>query len=257
MKWILGLSRYPVFQPQNTPNTRKRILSPIMPCFRGFGVFRGSLIFGDKSQYMVAAPSSRVGRGESEGKSRVRLIVFSPDVANCRQTVDALLAPLPPLGSGWLRFGSRRFAIPGRSHLSPDGGGPYSPRFHRLAADGYDSTADDSPSPDVATCRQTVEALLAPHHRLAADDYDSTADDSPSPDVATCRQTVEALLATHHRLAADGYDSKADDSRSPAVATCRQTAEALLAPLSTDWQRMATGNDPKEKGLLLPTPLSR
>jgi hypothetical protein len=188
MKWILGLSRYPVFQPQNTPNTRKRILSPIMPCFRGFGVFRGSLIFGDKSQYMVAAPSSRVGRGESEGKSRVRLIVFSPDVANCRQTVDA---------------------------------------------------------------------LLAPHHRLAADDYDSTADDSPSPDVATCRQTVEALLATHHRLAADGYDSKADDSRSPAVATCRQTAEALLAPLSTDWQRMATGNDPKEKGLLLPTPLSR
>ena len=177
MKWILGLSRYPVFQPQNTPNTRKQIFE--MP--------------------------------------------RSPNVATCRQTVDALLAPLPPLGSGWLRFGSRRFAIPGRSHLSPDGGGPYSPRFHRLAADGYDSTADDS----------------------------------PSPDVATCRQTVEALLATHHRLAADGYDSKADDSRSPAVATCRQTAEALLAPLSTDWQRMATGNDPKEKGLLLPTPLSR
>jgi hypothetical protein len=228
----LGLSRYPVFQPQNTPNTRKRILSPIMPCFRGFGVFRGSLIFGDKSQYMVAAPSSRVGRGESEGKSRVRLIVFSPDVVNCRQTVDALLAPLPPLGSGWLRFGSRRFAIPGRSHLSPDGGGPYSPRFHRLAADGYDSTADDSTSPDVATCRQTVEALLAPHHRLAADDYDSTADDSPSPDVATCRQTVEALLATHHRLAADGYDSKADDSRSPAVATCRQTVDKH--PVSRD-----------------------
>ena len=25
--------------------------------------------------------------------------------------------------------------------------------------------------------------------------------------VATCRQTVEALLAPHHRLAADGYDS--------------------------------------------------
>jgi hypothetical protein len=31
-----------------------------------------------------------------------------------------------------------------------------------LAADGYDSAADDSPSPDVATCRQTVDALLAP-----------------------------------------------------------------------------------------------
>ena len=26
----------------------------------------------------------------------------------------------------------------------------------------------------VATCRQTVDALLAPHHRLAADGYDST-----------------------------------------------------------------------------------
>jgi hypothetical protein len=169
----------------------------------------------------------------------------SPNVATCRQTVDALLAPLPPLGSGWLRFGSRRFAFPGRSHLSPDGGGPYSPRFHRLAADGYDSTADDSPSPDVATCRQTVEASLAPHHRLAADDYDSTADDSPSLDVATCRQTVEALLATHHRLAADGYDSKADDSRSPAVATCRQTVEALLA---THHRLAANGYGKRAKG---------
>ena len=29
---------------------------------------------------------------------------LSPDVATCRQTVEALLAPLPPLGSGWLRF---------------------------------------------------------------------------------------------------------------------------------------------------------
>ncbi len=41
------------------------------------------------------------------------------------------------------------------------------------------------------------------------------------------------------------------------VATCRQTVEAFLAPPSTAWQRMATGNDPKEKGLLLQTPLSR
>ena len=28
-----------------------------------------------------------------------------PPVATCRQTVEAFLAPLPPLGSGWLRFG--------------------------------------------------------------------------------------------------------------------------------------------------------
>jgi hypothetical protein len=40
-----------------------------------------------------------------------------------------------------------------------------------LAADGYDSVRSHL-SP-VATCRQTVEALLAPYHRLAADGYDS------------------------------------------------------------------------------------
>jgi len=50
----------------------------------------------------------------------------------------------------------------GRSHLSPDGGGVTRAAVHRLAADGYDSTADDSGSSDVATCRQTVKALLAP-----------------------------------------------------------------------------------------------
>ena len=44
--------------------------------------------------------------------------------------------------------------------------------------------------------------------------------------------------------------------RQTAVATCRQTVETLLAPLSTAWQRMATVKEPKEKGLLLPTPLS-
>jgi len=51
---ILGLSRYPVFEPQNTPNTRKRILAPAMPCFRVFGVFRGSLLFGDKIEDAIA-----------------------------------------------------------------------------------------------------------------------------------------------------------------------------------------------------------
>ena len=54
------------------------------------------------------------------------------------------------------------------------------------------------------TCRQTVEAFLAPHHRLAADGYEEP--------VATCRQTVEAFLTPHHRLAADGYEEP--------VATC-------------------------------------
>ena len=49
-----------------------------------------------------------------------------------------------------------------RSHLSPDGGGVTRAAVHRLAADGYDLAADDSRFPAVATCRQTVEALLAP-----------------------------------------------------------------------------------------------
>jgi hypothetical protein len=34
---------------EHTEHT-ETILAPVMPCFRGFGVFRGSLIFGDKSE---------------------------------------------------------------------------------------------------------------------------------------------------------------------------------------------------------------
>jgi hypothetical protein len=52
---ILGLSRYPVFSPQNIPNTRKRILPPVMPCFRVFGVFRGSDLRNDGSYYLLVA----------------------------------------------------------------------------------------------------------------------------------------------------------------------------------------------------------
>ena len=48
----------------------------------------------------------------------------------------------------------QRSHLPGRSHLSPDGGGVSRAAVHRLAADGYGL--------GVATCRQTVEALLAP-----------------------------------------------------------------------------------------------
>ena len=103
--------------------------------------------------------------------------------------------------------------FPGRSHLSPDGRAATRAAVHRLAADGYDSTADNSGSPDVATCRQTVEALLAPL---------STAWQR----MATIRQrTIRFLGRSHlspdgggvtraavHRLAADVYDSAADDS---------------------------------------------
>jgi hypothetical protein len=48
----------------------------------------------------------------------------------------------PPLGSRWLRLGSRRFTFPRRSHLSPDGGGFTRAAVHRLAADGYRLAAD-------------------------------------------------------------------------------------------------------------------
>ena len=48
----------------------------------------------------------------------------------------------------------QRSHLPGRSHLSPDGGGVSRAAVHRLAADGYGL--------GVATCRQTVEALIAP-----------------------------------------------------------------------------------------------
>ena len=32
-------------------------------------------------------------------------------VATCRQTVEAFLAPLPPLGSGWLRRAERLYSV--------------------------------------------------------------------------------------------------------------------------------------------------
>jgi hypothetical protein len=73
---------------EHTEHT-ETILAPFMPCFRGFGVFRGSQIFGDKSRYMVAAPASRVGRGGVRGRIALKLFGFSPAVATCRQTVEA------------------------------------------------------------------------------------------------------------------------------------------------------------------------
>jgi death-on-curing protein len=83
------------------------------------------------------------------------------DVSFIENDEYALLALPPPLGSRWLRFESRRCAFPRRSHRSPDGGGATRTAVHRLAADGYDAKAAYARSPDVATGRQTVEALLA------------------------------------------------------------------------------------------------
>ena len=57
-------------------------------------------------------------------------------VATCRQTVEGFSRRRPPLGSGWLR-GCGWFGFPGRSHLSPDGGGLARAAVHRLAAGGY------------------------------------------------------------------------------------------------------------------------
>ncbi len=38
-----------------------------MSYFRGFGVFRGSLLFGDKSEYVVAAPQYRAAAKTAMG----------------------------------------------------------------------------------------------------------------------------------------------------------------------------------------------
>ena len=40
---------------------------PVMSSFRVFGVFRGSLLFGDKSEYVVAAPQYRATANTSMG----------------------------------------------------------------------------------------------------------------------------------------------------------------------------------------------
>jgi hypothetical protein len=58
--------------------------------------------------------------------------------------VEALLAPL---STAWQRMSTirqRTIRFLGRSHLSPDGGSVTRAAVHRLAADGYDSAADDS-----------------------------------------------------------------------------------------------------------------
>jgi hypothetical protein len=51
---ILGLSRYPVFftteHTEHTETNSRTVLS----CFRVFGVFRGSLLFGDKIEDVIA-----------------------------------------------------------------------------------------------------------------------------------------------------------------------------------------------------------
>ena len=71
-------------------------------------------IFGDKSEYVVAAPQYRAAANTAMGWKNSNLrtemtrllrragISDWPAVATCRQTVEALLAPPPPLGSGWL-----------------------------------------------------------------------------------------------------------------------------------------------------------
>ncbi len=86
-------------------------------------------IFGDKSEYVVAAAQYRAAANTAMGWKNSNLrtemtrllrragVSGWPPVAlaTCRQTVEVLLTRRPPLGSGWLRVA--------RSHLSPDGGG--------------------------------------------------------------------------------------------------------------------------------------
>jgi hypothetical protein len=185
---IVGLSRYPFFnhrtrRTHGNESSHRDAMLPWFRCVPWFLALRRQERIG-----VVAAPQYRAAANTAMGWKKsnlrtemtrlLRLADFSgsPDVATCHQTVEALLAPLPPLGSGWLRCESRRCA-----------------------------------SPDVATCRQTVEALLA-----------------PLPPLGSGWLRCESRRFESRRCA------------SPDVATCHQTVEALLAPLSTAWQRMAT-----------------
>jgi hypothetical protein len=77
-------------------------------------------IFGDKSEYVVAAPQYRAAANTAMGWKNSNLrtemtrllrragISDWPAVATCRQTVEALLTRRPPIGSGWLREKSQR-----------------------------------------------------------------------------------------------------------------------------------------------------
>jgi hypothetical protein len=44
-----------------------------MSCFRVFGVFRSSLLFGDKSEYVVAAPQYRAAANTAMGWKKANL----------------------------------------------------------------------------------------------------------------------------------------------------------------------------------------
>jgi hypothetical protein len=45
-----------------------------MSCFRVFGVFRSSLLFGDKSEYVVAAPQYRAAANTAMGWNNANLL---------------------------------------------------------------------------------------------------------------------------------------------------------------------------------------
>ena len=67
---IFCLSRYPVFlTTEHTEHTEKEGL-----LFRVFGVFRGSLLFGDKSEYVVAAPQYRAAANTAMGWKNANLL---------------------------------------------------------------------------------------------------------------------------------------------------------------------------------------
>ena len=70
---ILGLSRYPVFlTTEHTEHTETNPLT-VKSGFRGCGVFRGSLLFGDKSEYVVAAPQYRAAGNTAMGRKNANL----------------------------------------------------------------------------------------------------------------------------------------------------------------------------------------
>jgi hypothetical protein len=153
---ILGLSRYPFFnhRTRRTHGNKSSHCYAMLPCVRCIPWFPD--LRRQERISVVAAPQYRAAANTAMGwktsnlrTEMTRLLRHadfsgSPDVATCRQTVEPLLAPL---STAWQRMATMRkqtMRVPGRSHLSPDGRAATRAAVHRLAADGYDSKADDA-----------------------------------------------------------------------------------------------------------------
>jgi hypothetical protein len=71
---------------------------PVMSSFRVFGLFRGSLLFGDKSEYVVAAPQYRAAANTAMGWKNSNLRTEMTRLL--RRAGVSILATIVPLDAG-------------------------------------------------------------------------------------------------------------------------------------------------------------